>query len=568
MFLCHIFMSFQLLLTTRSAECSLYSPCINGYIDSTTTVVDYGTAQNATIDIISGDVRCNAGRGCYNSKSIKIENGELTCKGDTSCADTQGEVLLYNAFVQGASGFTNNKHVAVDELYCYADQSCAHSKFTNVNSAYWQSVIVESNSDNTRKINANGAYSLYNSSYTTSNDSISIEFYFYGHYAGYLFDLTCSEKDTCFIECYGSGCYNMKLNCLGTCFYVNCFPNGTSVDGVDCWDSEFVEHDNSALVVDSDRVIREMNDACDLNGMVFDSADDTVPYFISSNGSSICMRSERTAEGSTKIGFYNQSITELNVNINETGSVYCMGYYSCDEVGLIEILSPNGNLICSASHSCYQSSVSMVNNGDVYCLASSSCNRAVLFNVGNLFCTGGDETCNGITVNGVRNYYHLGKGDGDDYININSSGNNSIMNIYLKTYESGYRTNIYCQNGDTCNIYCETRESCFDSTTFVYCDILSDCTISCDSSTTGCPWYPTISPTQLPTMNATTPSIAPTNTPTTRTTIDASNIPSAYTASSLLPISTDSFGASTDVSTSTDTRSSGIGESGKSNPGM
>ena len=97
MFLCHI-----LLLTTCSTECSLYSPCINGYIGSTTTVVDYATAQNATIDIISGDARCNAGRGCHNS----------------------------------------NKHVAVDNVYCYADQSCAHLKFTN------------------------GAYSLYDSSNT------------------------------------------------------------------------------------------------------------------------------------------------------------------------------------------------------------------------------------------------------------------------------------------------------------------------------------------------------------------------------------------------------------------
>lgn len=62
-----------------------------------------------------------------------------------------------------------------------------------------------------------------------------------------------------------------------------------------------------------------------------------------------------------------------------------------------------------------------------------------------LIVPGGKETCNGITVNGVMNYYHMGKRDGDDYVNINCNGSNSIMNIYFKTYKSDTEQRLLSQ---------------------------------------------------------------------------------------------------------------------------
>ena len=172
-----------------------------------------GFKSTINVDFLLGDGRLDAD-GAFSAEKSTIEADEVFCNGDSSCANSFSEwkktsskdMLSSTDWSQcgGANSCENSYQTAATWLHCDGEQSCANT------------LLLE----NSRQIYGHGHLSLYNTTTKAGTDINYASWSMVGYYAGYLLDIQClSSDDVCYINCYGNGCYNTRVNCHSSAMY-------------------------------------------------------------------------------------------------------------------------------------------------------------------------------------------------------------------------------------------------------------------------------------------------------------------------------------------------------------
>lgn len=183
------------------------------------------------------------------------------------------------------------------------------------------------------------------------------------------------------------------------------------------------------------------------------------------------------------------------------GDINCVGYRSCMDI----TISCNWGLDCNGLASCYLGELRA--GGDLYCHSAWACalgSQAIIAsNIWVLFCQA-EYSCVG------NNYLDSGASYGGNCIgeascafsNIYSTddlyahgalalyyskiySNGIDMNIISAGFYTGYKSQVFCNTGDTCTIFCYGN-GCFDMN--ITCESGATCVIKCnDTINNACP---------------------------------------------------------------------------------
>ena len=159
-------------------------------------ICGYKGAWNASIDVTGGNnMYCLGTRSCENLSLLRTTGSLNQCQGSSSCRN-----------INRLTGTGSN---AID---CHGSVSCALSTITqfSVTKCQGDFSCAFSTISETSTIQFEGAYAGYN-----SNIYAGSTVKFMGYYSGYNATVICESGDYCFIECYGSGCVNTRIVCLG-----------------------------------------------------------------------------------------------------------------------------------------------------------------------------------------------------------------------------------------------------------------------------------------------------------------------------------------------------------------
>ena len=181
-----------------SGQCFMWTLTENGINDI--TCGGFYSCGNASITITgSGKIECYGSYSCYSSYNMTSTNeefGGLECYGLYSCAKisqiniTTGDVLAYGEKSLYSSNVTLNN----GNLFCDGDRSCANSFIYGSQIHYLNGYLA-------------GQNSIFNSLYS------NVSYYFFGGRSGDGATIVCQSGHTCTINCYGNGCNNLTARC-------------------------------------------------------------------------------------------------------------------------------------------------------------------------------------------------------------------------------------------------------------------------------------------------------------------------------------------------------------------
>lgn len=447
----------------------------------------YRSCENARLieATIPGTINCEGAFSCYQSLSIEMvlssdsnidDSTNTNCDGLFACSnvnliETSSPYVLCRAekacvnstIVFGYEG---------QQLTCVGDQSCANGVITNVRRDYF-----------------NGHLSGHNAILTASNDSDSTHI-FTGAFSGYNATIYCGNKNNidfnyiCNINCYGNGCTNLNLQCIGNCtFAVVCYgseeseacPNGFNLNSII---DMIYSYENLGLNIE----IPWLNDNSQFSTLensyslcsYSNTSDETIhcddyqecqDISLNNNGSICCTASIGCRDSTSIISNLGDKDSS---NSNSNVSIRCDGSRSCYIIPLIEsrgagnlylsgyraswrlrgILETTNefDIFCTGVQGCY---VFLIQNArNVYCTAKKACgstsNDALIYNISNNVYGYGDEALLNITLDLIRgNVYCIGR---------SSCANTNIENVFGSVYGIGYEVLKNATIANTTNV--------------------------------------------------------------------------------------------------------------------
>ena len=165
--------------------------------------------------------------------------------------------------------------------------------------------------------------------------------------------------------------------------------------------------------------------------------------------------------------------TCANTIINETGSISCFGYKSCDFSTIllreadeaifctghqscqdsISMLNNLGEIWCGGYRSCQASNQMIAYNNIIYCFGFYSCFSSTIRNSNELYCRG-FFSCSSTTILGIPIINVYGEQSLVGAIVSSQNTVNNTMTIYMYGYKGGSGSTITCYDYHTCYLYC------------------------------------------------------------------------------------------------------------------
>ena len=192
-----------------------------------------------------GAICCRGAESCAYSSSLISNLGNIFCTGDFSCGNSE---YVYNGAYNDIQSLNDLNSVSIycmayvaclgsdltsaDKIICAAYSSCYYSEITGVQELY----CTDSACDKAIVRQAKNIYIFGpQTEMTFFSNGVDMNIYFNGKDAGTDASLTCTEGDTCNINCTIIGACDASgtiLTCNGKCF-VTCPDGDGSSDCVD-----------------------------------------------------------------------------------------------------------------------------------------------------------------------------------------------------------------------------------------------------------------------------------------------------------------------------------------------
>ena len=244
------------------------------------------------------------------------------------------------------------------------------------------------------------AFAAYSMSNSTIYSNGHIQFYLYGYKSGKDAKIVCRDGDECDVECFAvSACENLE------CISAGCELEYTYTS----------TGDETVFDYDAFDLLKSRDAECNRNGAVtIDTADEHSNGGLITANSIVCCRGAESC-------FQSAGISASGNSVN------CAGHKSCSlDGGSITA----DEVLCSGEQSCWGAEITST---DAYCLGDESCDSSTISMLQNGF----------LDCAGYRSCQNA---------NIESPGNNAIVNIQFSGMSSFRRTSIVCKESDICNI--------------------------------------------------------------------------------------------------------------------
>ena len=138
----------------------------------------------------------------------------------------------------------------------------------------------------------------------------------------------------------------------------------------------------------------------------------------------------------------------------ETEAFFCYGLYSCYGAASLESRNLNQNWIyCLGLFSCSNVGLIITCRGGVWCYAEQSCTNSTIiipkYNIYDILCLG-DTSCANSQLATTDSFWFQGYSSG---INATMYTNDTEATFLFRA-ASGYKATIFCRDGSTCNVNC------------------------------------------------------------------------------------------------------------------
>ena len=432
---------FLLVTLVDGISCYQWKSCASSAISETSSTAlacyGYQSCMNSSILVSElANARCEGSYSCAGSSIIESSRS-TQCYGFHSCSNVNPLfVMSGNIYAYGASAVVNSNITVVSggEMTCYGDSSCADSFIVSGGTHYMSAYL-----------------SGQNSIFKSYNGSISVRFY--ATLSGKNSTILCGNGHTCSVICWDNACTGLNLACIdgiGTCtFSTTC--TGADYDDQICPNGKKLSpFMNGTYLPDLSNVSSSYNDYqtglgdCKKPGI---GQTDFCDGYQSCTGeglknNSVCCSALRGCANAIGI---EAGAVQLNSSF-----VRCDGYYACNSItnGINITKASGGTVHIGGYYGVYETSVDAGGDGDIVCSGHASCWGDTLINAANLYCNG-YQSCWSTTVSDITNVYAYGysgasfmtcKNAENVYCGSGSCRQTDISNVNHDLYIYGYQS--------------------------------------------------------------------------------------------------------------------------------